>query len=251
MKYIFIYDGSFEGFLAAMAEAFYQGDSPEDIREEKEYVPSLFSQAIKVEPVSQRFKAFVTRLGAEAPPATMRKLFCAYLSGVQNREMLAYRYLDFAFRHGNQAGHFLSEEAVSRMEELFRKVLREAHRMQGLVRFKELSDGILYAPVETDHNVLPLISPHFFKRMRHGRWIIHDLRRQQAAVNDNGTCRIMAIQLAHTPEYAEDEYFYQRLWKEYFKTIAIESRLNPRLQRQFLPQRYWKYLVEVAPPEQP
>ena len=247
MTSIYVYDGSFEGLLAAIEEAFHQGSDPEDIVVEKELFPALFSRVIRVDPSPRRLKDFVARIRNAAPPGAMRKVFCAYLSDIRRREMTAYRYLAFAFRHGKKTGCFLSEEAVSRMEELSGKVIREAHRMQGLVRFKELANGVLYAPVRTDHNVLPLISSHFVKRLPHERWVIHDVLRQQAAVKDGGRCRVVDIQLASPPVYTEEEYFYQRLWKEYFKTTAIPERRNPRLQRQFLPRRYWKYLVEMDP----
>jgi len=34
------------------------------------------------------------------------------------------------------------------------------------------------------------------------------------------------------------------MWKEYFKTIAIKERINPKLHRQHLPVRFWKYMTE-------
>lgn len=46
---------------------------------------------------------------------------------------------------------------------------------------------------------------------------------------------------------AENEVLYQRLWKRYFKAITIRERINPKLHRQHLPRRYWKYLTEKDP----
>jgi probable DNA metabolism protein len=43
---------------------------------------------------------------------------------------------------------------------------------------------------------------------------------------------------------AEDEQLFQKLWKAYFKSLTIKERINPKLQRQHLPKRYWKYLTE-------
>ena len=42
----------------------------------------------------------------------------------------------------------------------------------------------------------------------------------------------------------QEEKQFQELWKDYFKNIAIEERKNPRLQKQFMQKRYWKYLTE-------
>ena len=43
----------------------------------------------------------------------------------------------------------------------------------------------------------------------------------------------------------KDERLFQRMWKAYFQSIAIKERLNPRLQRQHMPQRFWAYLPET------
>ena len=42
----------------------------------------------------------------------------------------------------------------------------------------------------------------------------------------------------------EGEDFYQKLWCSYFKHINIEERKNLKLQRQFMPKRFWRYLPE-------
>lgn len=41
-----------------------------------------------------------------------------------------------------------------------------------------------------------------------------------------------------------DERLFQRLWRTYFKAIATKERINPRKQRQDMPERFWKYLTE-------
>jgi len=43
---------------------------------------------------------------------------------------------------------------------------------------------------------------------------------------------------------AEDEKQFQELWKGYFNSMTIKERINPKLHRQNLPKRYWKYLTE-------
>ena len=41
-----------------------------------------------------------------------------------------------------------------------------------------------------------------------------------------------------------DEKLFQQMWKTYFKSIAIKERLNPKLHRQHMPARFWKYMPE-------
>jgi probable DNA metabolism protein len=43
---------------------------------------------------------------------------------------------------------------------------------------------------------------------------------------------------------AEDEKLFQELWKGYFSSMTIKERINPKLHRQNLPRRFWKYLTE-------
>ncbi|HSA34375.1 MAG TPA: DUF4130 domain-containing protein, partial [bacterium] len=42
----------------------------------------------------------------------------------------------------------------------------------------------------------------------------------------------------------EGQDIYEKMWRRYFKDIAIPERRNPRCQRRFMPVRYWKYLTE-------
>ena len=34
-------------------------------------------------------------------------------------------------------------------------------------------------------------------------------------------------------------------WKRFYRTIAVESRYNPELRRQFMPKRLWKNITEL------
>jgi probable DNA metabolism protein len=46
-------------------------------------------------------------------------------------------------------------------------------------------------------------------------------------------------------EPSEAEARSRALWKTFHRTVAIENRINPALQRQFMPARYWKHLTEM------
>ncbi|MGL5152900.1 MAG: DUF4130 domain-containing protein, partial [Clostridium sp.] len=38
---------------------------------------------------------------------------------------------------------------------------------------------------------------------------------------------------------------YTDLWKEYFKSVTIKERTNPKLQKRMMPKRYWENLTEI------
>jgi probable DNA metabolism protein len=44
--------------------------------------------------------------------------------------------------------------------------------------------------------------------------------------------------------FDEDEVYYQNLWKQYYQSTNIVARRNMKLHLQYVPKRYWKYLVE-------
>ena len=44
----------------------------------------------------------------------------------------------------------------------------------------------------------------------------------------------------------DSEEIYEELWKTYFKAISIEGKKNPKLQKNMMPKRYWKNLVEKS-----
>ena len=44
--------------------------------------------------------------------------------------------------------------------------------------------------------------------------------------------------------FTDEEFEYQDLWNNYFKSTNIKSRINKKLHTQHIPKRYWKYLSE-------
>ncbi|MFW6286708.1 MAG: TIGR03915 family putative DNA repair protein, partial [Candidatus Sumerlaeota bacterium] len=102
---------------------------------------------------------------------------------------------------------------------------------------------------EPDHNVIMMLAWHFKQRLRAERWVIHDRKRDIGLAWD-GKQLHEVLEFPETTEdiLSHDEAFYQELWRTFTRSIAVESRKNPKLQRQFMPRRYWKYLTEMQAP---
>ena len=47
----------------------------------------------------------------------------------------------------------------------------------------------------------------------------------------------------NTDNSNEDEY--EKMWKTFIKAVTIKERKNLRCQRNFMPKKYWKNLLEV------
>ena len=240
----YIYDGSFHGLMSLCFDLL-RGDVTDcEILREEPREALLFSDYVGVDTDHRKAGALMRAIQERVSPDTYKRVLLCYLSEVPNAEELILNYLAFAREQGGAVDDFCTHDAVKPVIHVSEKVLREWHRMLGLLRFRKTGEGIFYAPMEPDHNILPLISPHFAERMSGERWIICDTKRGIASHYVNGSWEIVNFELTGDPHFGESEHLFQEMWASYFETIAIKERKNKKLQRSFVPQRYWKNLVE-------
>ena len=142
----------------------------------------------------------------------------------------------------------LADPYVHRVFELARFTANEAHFHVEFLRFYELENGILYAPIGPKNNLITFIVPHFADRLPLENFVIHDENRNIFAMHparqdwylvygDEGS-----KQAEH--RFSEDEKKYSELFTHFFHTIAIKERKNSSLQRNMLPLRYREYMTE-------
>ena len=253
------YDGSFEGFLCALAECLESGQGEGEIlRPGCDGQGCLFGGAV-YDVVTDlgtalRFRErFVAKVSRKAF-ATLRYAFHSEAAGV---EELLRRYVELGLEQGGRVQNMLAREPVSLVSRLSRKVVHEAHRFTGFVRFREVSwpgqitdrpsVSLLYARIEPDSDILPFIAPHFRERLNDRPWMIHDLRRSSLVLCDQGTWRLVrGVSQACQPDLTADEELANRLWRSYFQRMAIPERHNPRLQQNLVPLRFRAHLVEFG-----
>ncbi|MCQ2399066.1 MAG: TIGR03915 family putative DNA repair protein [Clostridia bacterium] len=138
------------------------------------------------------------------------------------------------------------DAVVADFEELKNRVLYEAHRFKGFLRFSETESGVLYAHFSPDHDVGGLILPHFISRLKNEAFVIYDEKRNKAFAYDGKKAKCF------TPNYPISLYLsgkeeeFRALWQEYFDAVNIPSRKNTRQQDRFLPRRYRKSLTEFG-----
>jgi probable DNA metabolism protein len=168
-------------------------------------------------------------------------------------EMLLFRYIRRALAGGPSPELDFGDPDVLETSKIYRKVTREAERLRMFVRFQKTADGIFFAPVAPLYNVLPLAADFFSDRFSDQPWMVYDVRRNYGLYyNLHETTEVVFDKIdfdfstgkLRDRQAAEDEQYFQRLWKQYFKSIAIKERANPRLHRQLLPKRFWKFLPE-------
>jgi probable DNA metabolism protein len=242
---IYLYDGSFEGLLNAIAAAMERRQKPDRISNNSKEEEGLFLEKVRIKTDSRQAALFLEKIKQKFPYKVLQNALLLFLSEMEDFELVVFDYLNLIFQYGAQIFNNLSNESILKAHRMCQKVILETHRLKGLIRFKELKDGFLYAPIEPDHNVLQLIAPHFTRRLASQKWMIHDLKRGIGAFYQNGKWKALEIE-GKNILLSEEENGYQELWKTYFETIAIAERKNPALQKRFMPKRYWKYLVEKS-----
>ncbi|MCL2213642.1 MAG: TIGR03915 family putative DNA repair protein [Treponema sp.] len=125
------------------------------------------------------------------------------------------------------------------------KVYRETDRMMGLLRFSPNDNGEFIARCEPDHFVLPALSEYFTSRFGETSWSVIDEKRRLCLRRHNREkVKIFILNSEDVMESAANNDEWEELWKHYHNIINNEDRNNPDLQRQLMPQRYWKYLPE-------
>lgn len=258
----YIYDGTFEGLLTVLAKLNKEQPEEIDITIEAGFEPNLFSEIITIATDPVIAGNFFQELKSKATKDIMMDIAYSFLSEVKGIEIIIYRFISLIYIFGKQITRDLSNDIVFTVHRISDQVGHEIHRLHGFVRFRKLNNGFYYAPIEPDHNVVQFLAPHFTARFADQKWVIHDLKRKKAIYYDGLCCRFLPFletsfnlndsclkNCLSEIVFAGDELNYQNIWDEYFNHITIIERINPKLQRQRMPQRYWKHLTEKVKPK--
>ncbi len=242
----YLYAGSFAGFLTALDLALERGGEDCAIaRESAAAEPDLFSEYVNAgaDPVkAAAMRMLLERRGSAESWHHARYAFLSEAPGAENA-VLAYARL--LLEKGAAADNMLADDRVRKVHGLSASVGGEAQMFRGFVRFTELADGSLYSRIEPDHDILPLITWHFRARLGSFNWVIHDARRNSAALYFRGRLVYAPLDRARLKEDAR-EAEVRDLWKHFFRTAAIKERANPALQRRNVPLKYRRNLTEFS-----
>ena len=162
----------------------------------------------------------------------------------------------------SEEGRRLAEQARSdrldpdteQVEAAAFKVVREFDRLRGILRFKpaydaaknETEQNCCYtARCSPDHFVLPLLADHFWQRFGQQSWAVIDERRRLVLFSADGKEPVLRPLKENSKDKKPESDEWEGLWKNYHCSINNEERSNPKLQKQFLPGRYRKYLTEM------
>lgn len=236
---LYLFDGTSSGFLTAFIKAF----SDENAVVTSKQAQLLLGQ----EPISVATNENVATKAAERltsfDPHALEDLDTLLRSGQERNEQIAFRYFRLLAKHKRPIGKRLAEPDVFAAVECIKKVSYEIHRFHGFVRFMETESGALYAPIEPDNDIADLLVPHFRARLPEYPFVIHDVRRQKAAVYDGKNAFNAYLPQANVLLCANEQE-WQSLWKNYYHAVNIPSRERLKQMKGYMPVRYWKYMPE-------
>lgn len=250
-----VYDGSFEGFLCAVFDVYEYKLTDVEIVAAHKHQPSMFAAPHFVNHDPAHSDRVWKGLEKKLSLAAQKQVYRTFLSETDGIENKLFQYIQYAFASQSVTEEDFIHPAVLTVFQTAKKVWREKHRMEAFVRFQKTADGLFYAIIDPDYNVLPLIGNHFAERYADQRWLIYDTRRRYGLYFDGESVQTVQLTFSETTAqgrdvsaaYDESETLYQQLWRQYFKNVNIAARKNTRLHIQRMPRRYWKFLPEKQP----
>jgi len=238
----YYYDGSFDGLLTVIYMAYNDRESNmlrvnakaeqlilalDDI-----HIITDFSKARRVE------KSICDKLSYNF----LNSIRTCFLSYDKNKDTVIIHTVYKALKYGEEILNSLDDHAFY-MNKLVKQVLNERHRYLGLLRFKEMKDGIMFSTIEPKNNILPILISHFKNRMKREKIAIFDKGRKMIVYYDGKKAEIFFVESLEI-EWSDEEIEYSELWKTFHKSISIKERENKKLQQSNIPKYYWKHLIE-------
>ncbi|MDR1043653.1 MAG: TIGR03915 family putative DNA repair protein [Candidatus Adiutrix sp.] len=248
---VFVYEQSFEGLLSAVFEAFRLRLTPDALCPEGERPPLLATEIHRAPGDPEKSARVWAGLEKKLSGLALKQILYAWLSEEPGAAELVIRYLRAVYS-GTAETDFAHPDVMALRRTAF-KVSREKEHLRQFLRFQKTRAGVYFAAVVPRCNVLPLVLGHFADRFADQQWIIYDLNRQYGYYYDLESLRETDRRPPVDPasgrlaeeELAGGEALLQEAWRAYFKSVSIAQRANPRLQRQFMPRRFWPYLTET------
>lgn len=244
MNKVYIYNDNFISLLTLIIVLIKKKIIPDDIRPST-YNKNLFDEVhvIRSEELPSTIDYIIKKIGYN----NFNVIFKVYLSDKDNKEMMIYHYILSSLTYKDKTIYMKNDEYVLSCVKTSEYISRENHKFKGFTRFKKMEDDIYYAEINPSNNILFLLSNHFKKRMQYDYWIIKDVNRNIYSVYNKEDFVIVDQETFKIKDFkeSEDEKKFSNLWCEFYKTIGIDARKNDRCRMNFMPKKYWKYILEV------
>ena len=250
----FRYDDTFEGLLSAVFDAYTLKVFPDIVLGSGETPPLTVAKIHEV--ITGRNKANRVFSGLEGRLTRVGKntILLAFLSEEEGIAPLLFRYMckifDSSRKEVKEAD--FSDKDILAVDQIARRVHCEQHLLHGFARFQKTSEGVYFAAMSPQYNVLTLLIPHFRERLSRHAWIIYDARRGFGFFHEKGIIRdvvldgdILVDGILPTHFLDKDETTFQAMWSQCLASATIRERLNPKLQARCMPRKFWTHMTEM------
>jgi probable DNA metabolism protein len=242
---VYMYDGSFEGLLCCVFESYEKKEIPINILPLESQL-GLFDSPKRIETNAQKALRVYESIPVKVSLEAQELVKLSFLTCATEKELLIFRFLRLGYKVGGSVMGMLAEDTVNSLQKAVQHLTFESNRFKGFIRFS-IYNNVLVALIEPKNFVLPLLAAHFSNRFSNETFMIYDQTHKVALVHQAGRVEIVEIDDLELPELEEKEAEYRRLWQQFYNTIGIENRYNPKCRRNFMPQRFWKNLTEFFP----
>ncbi|MBO7214277.1 MAG: TIGR03915 family putative DNA repair protein [Clostridia bacterium] len=236
---IYLIDGSLDGVFTAVFNAFLTKTFPSAISDGIVQL-ELGEALVEIKTDSDKAQRVFNKLYKILPKKELDRVFIAIRSGDYAKFTVIFNYVVETIKENKDIHDKLSDKAVFNFDRLVSRVLLEAHRFKGFIRFSKAENGVYYAKYFPDSDINTLILPHFISRYKTMPFILHDLNHNVISAYYNGKTKTTKDKIA--PLEIDDDF--AKLFKIYYDSIFIKERANERLMLNSMPKRYHKYLPE-------
>ncbi len=243
-------EDSLEGILTAIYEAFVEKNKRQEFHDGdiaiaigENHTITLFAEHKIVNTDLDKAQKTLLSIQKKISLLAYKKVLSALCHYDLERANVVLGFLIKGFPMGPRVLEDMADPYVMRVIELARKVDNESHMFCGVVRFFDLGK-FLYSEIEPKCHVLPQIMEHFADRYPNEHYVIYDKRRRVALIHLAYAESVFVSGDEWNIDLSQHEDYFERLWSQYFKTIAIEERYNPRCQNNLIPKWYRKNMIE-------
>ncbi len=231
---IYQYDGSLDGFLCCVYESYVYKEAPAAFCCDEDPLSLYEVRTVITQPAySQRVSRGIAARSGKALAVVRR----GFLTCLPDKELHLYAFIRKLLAEGPGFMRDLSAPACYPLYRAIRHMNGELEKLCGFVRFSDYG-GTLGAEIEPKNRVLPLLRGHFASVTPTSSFFIYDRTHRELLLYANGRSRITQIENFQPVLPGEDELYFRSLWKQFFQSVAIRERENPRCQNTFMPKRY-------------
>lgn len=242
---VYVYNDNFLSLLALIVILIRKKTIPKDIKP-CNFEFGLFDEVeeLLLPEKEETINYIIKNIGYD----NFNMIFRLYLSVSKDKEILIFYYCLYSLKYKETTRFMCNNKWVNEALKQSLYVSRENHKFKGFTRFKKMNNEIYYAEINPTNNILLLLSNHFKARLKNEYWIIKDVNRNLYSLYDKKNFIIVSGDEFKINDFnlSDDEDKFLSLWKEFYNTVGIKERKNDRCRMNFMPKKYWKYIMEVS-----